>query len=188
MRSLTEITELDAQDRFDLVFAPLPIRLPRFKLVETLSFDLRVAAPTEMARDNGPGIDLRTLQGKDFISLDPFATYQESIERAFSDARTTVNYVCETSSQLAAARLVALGVGCAFLDPFVADTIACPEIVVCRPSPEIRHTYGVHIPPSTAITTEARAFLALTRATVEEARTNGDDAVPSQGFVSGGYA
>ncbi|NQW10192.1 MAG: LysR family transcriptional regulator [Alphaproteobacteria bacterium] len=179
MRSLTEIAELDPQDRFDLVFAPLPIRLPRLELVETLSFDLRVAVTADMIHEDGPDIDLRTLQGKRFVSLDPFATYQESIERAFADAQTTVSYVCETSSQLAAARLVALGVGCAFLDPFVADTVARTGIAIRRPSPKIEHAYGVYAPPSTAITAEARTFLVLTRAAVEEANACGNSSALS---------
>jgi len=52
---------------------------------------------------------------------------------------------------LTAARLVALGVGCAFLDPFVARNMASPAVGVSRVSPAITHSYGIFAPSNTPV-------------------------------------
>lgn len=179
MRSLPEIAELEAQDQFDLVFAPLPVRLQRFEMVDMLRFELRLAGPAALIAGTGDeaggesggetDIALRDLDGVPFVSLDPFASYQESIERAFAGTGAAVSYVCETSSQLTASRLVELGVGCAFLDPFVAAAVAGPGIAIRRPVPGIALAYGVFAPPSMVMSAEAKAFLAMAVAAARQA-------------------
>ena len=70
-----------------------------------------------------------------------------------------VQMACETSSVMAAARLVDLGVGCAFLDPFVARTLNNPTVGIRKLSPHITHSYSILAPSNASISEEARKFL-----------------------------
>ena len=151
MRSLREIVELGPQGYFDLILVPTPVRPPSYDLLETVNFQLLLAGPVDLLPDDGREITVDRLDGLPFISLDPFATYQESVERTLSAAGVAVRFTCETSSVLTAARLVDLGVGCAFLDPFVARTMASPRVAVRRMSPAITQSYGIFAPSNTPV-------------------------------------
>jgi DNA-binding transcriptional LysR family regulator len=118
--------------------------------------------------EGGGETTMQQLDGLPFISLDPFATYQEGVERSFAEAGISVHFVCETSSVLTAARLVELGIGCAFLDPFVADTIVGPKVVSCRVQPPIPHAYGVFAPAKRPLSSETERTLEMIRQVAQE--------------------
>ncbi len=148
--------------------------VPRQDLLETINFQLLLAGPLDLLPDDGAEITVDRLDGLPFISLDPFATYQESVERTLSAAGVAVRFTCETSSVLTAARLVALGVGCAFLDPFVARTMASPTVGISRVSPAITQSYGIFGPSNTPVGEETAQVLDNLRAVV---RDHGQDGV-----------
>lgn len=168
MRSLQEISELGDQGHFDLIIAPAPLRPLQYDLLETIDFDLILAGPIELLPTNSDDISLDQLDGMPLISLDPLATYQESVERTLAAAGVAVQRVCETSSILAAARLVSLGVGCAFLDPFVTQTIAGPTVGLRKITPAIRHSYSILSPTNTPISEETRHILISLRAVIDD--------------------
>jgi len=168
MYSLREIAGLGTESQFDMVFAPLPLRLTHFELIETIDFDLRLAAPAPLLAPGDDATTVQNLDGLPFISLDPFATYQEGVEQRFAQAGINVRYVCETSSVLTAARLVELGVGCAFLDPFVAKAIVSPTVVSRRVQPPITHAYGVFAPTKRPLRGEAERALKMIHEVVRE--------------------
>ena len=141
---------------------PLPIR--RFSFIESVEFELMLAGPSNMLPENDGSIDLERLAGAPFISLDPFATYQESIEAVLGEAGVDVSYVCETSSVVTAAQLVRLGVGCAFLDPFIANTVRGSDIQVSNIRQKLTHSYGIYAPSRDSISREAAEFLETVRA------------------------
>ena len=168
MRSLQEIAELGAQGHFDLIIAPTPARPPHFDLVRSIEFDLRFAGPRSILADKPDEVSVKDLDGVPFISLDPFASYQESVERTLKAANVDVHLACETSSVMAAARLVELGVGCALLDPFVAATINDPTVSVRKLSPRITHRYSVFAPSNALISEETEHFLDSLNNVVDE--------------------
>jgi DNA-binding transcriptional LysR family regulator len=168
MRSLQEIAELGAQGHFDLIIAPTPARPPYYDLVRSIEFDLCFAGPAHLLTTEGDSLSLDQLAGMPFISLDPFATYQESVERALKAADIEVRLACETSSVMAAARLVELGVGCAFLDPFVAQTINNPAVAVRKLTPVITHSYSVFAPSNTPLGDETKYVLECLNAIVDD--------------------
>ena len=168
MYSLREIADLGPEGQFDLLVAPLPLRPTHFELVESIDFDLRVVGPASLLARIGDETTLQQLAGLAFISLDPFATYQEGVEQRFAEAGINVRFVCETSSVLTAARLVELGTGCAFLDPFVADAIVGPKVVSRRVQPPISHAYGVFAPTNRPLRGEAERALGLIREVARE--------------------
>jgi DNA-binding transcriptional LysR family regulator len=170
MRSLREITELRPEDDFDLLVAPMPIPLSRFRLVETIEFELRLAGPSTLIPFSEEAVDLGQLGNLPFISLDPFATYQESIEAILGAAGIDVTYVCETSSVVTAAQLVRLGVGCAFLDPFIASAVRGPGIHIVRLRESLTHAYGVYAPVSGLRSDEAQQFLDTVREHISATR------------------
>ena len=51
------------------------------------------------------------------------------------------------------------GVGCAFLDPFIAATFTGPEVVVAKTAPALPHAYGAHVPSGAEIAPEASRIL-----------------------------
>ena len=163
MRSFREIGDLEPEDNFDLVLAPMPIPLGQFSLVETIEFELRLAGPATLMPASGGPLDLEILDGMPFVSLDPFATYQESIETALHETGVDVGYVCETSSVVTAAQLVRLGVGCAFLDPFIAASVRGPEVRVSKIRQKLTHAYGVYAPSLESLGREAEEFLNTVR-------------------------
>jgi len=168
MYSLEEIVELGRESQFDMLVAPLPLRQTHFELIETINFDLRLVGPAaELANGDGE-TSLKRLDGMDFISLDPFATYQEGVERSFAEAGISVRFVCETSSVLTAARLVELGIGSAFLDPFVAEAISSSKVVSRRVRPPITHAYGVFAPMERPLSGEAERTLDMIRDVARE--------------------
>jgi DNA-binding transcriptional LysR family regulator len=128
MRSQQEFVDLGQHGHFDLIIAPAPIRPPYYDLVQSIEFDLYFAGPIELLPKSGQEMSLSHLSGQPFISLDPFASYQKSVELALKKQKIDVQIACETSSVMAAARIVDLGVGCAFLDPFVAGTLNNPDV------------------------------------------------------------
>jgi DNA-binding transcriptional LysR family regulator len=79
-----------------------------------------------------------------------------------------VRFVCETSSTLTAARLVELGTGCAFLDPFVARSLTSGSVVTCRANPAFGHSYGVFAPQSLPLSDEAGQALDFIREVAAE--------------------
>ncbi len=164
MRSLNEVLGLEPTEGVDIVLAPLPMRPLAFELVQEIRFELELAVPRALMPDtlhpvDGVWPDLAALGTLPFISLDPFASYQESVEAAWSALAIEPNFVCETTSLATAALLSNAGVGCAFLDPFVARRLAGPETVVARLSPPIIHGYGVHVPSGAAPSAEADRML-----------------------------
>ena len=60
---------------------------------------------------------------------------------------------------MTAARLVDLGVGCAFLDPFVARTLNNPAVGVRKLTPHITHSYSILTPSNTLASEEVNNFL-----------------------------
>ncbi len=165
MRSLTEILNLEAADAYDLVIAPLPMRPLAFEPVAEYRFSLVLAAPKSLLPpDVGPvgGIwpDLERLAELPFISLDPFASYQESVETVLARLDLGVRYVAETTSVVTAALMTRAGVGCAFLDPFIAAALTGSEVVVARTRPEVPHAYGAHVPHGAEVAPEASRLLA----------------------------
>ncbi|MHA1108866.1 MAG: hypothetical protein ACTSQV_07100 [Alphaproteobacteria bacterium] len=68
---------------------------------------------------------------------------------------------------------MALGVACAFLDPFVARTMASPTVDVSRASPTITHSYGILAPSNTPVGEETAQILENLRAVI---RDHGQDA------------
>lgn len=164
MRSLTEILNLETGDAFDLVLAPLPMRPLAFELVAEFPFQLVLAVPEGLlARDETPvdGLwpSLERIAQLPFISLDPFASYQESTEAMLSRLGLSVRYVAETTSVVTAALMTRAGVGCAFLDPFIAATFTGPDVLVGRTQPAMPHSYGAHAPRGAEIAPEARRLL-----------------------------
>ncbi|MDF1790704.1 MAG: LysR family transcriptional regulator [Thalassobaculaceae bacterium] len=164
MRSLSEVLGLDQSDQVDVVLAPLPMRPLAFELVHEIPFDLELAVPeallpAEVRPVAGEWPDLSRLAGLPFISLDPFASYQESVEALWSDLDRDPPYVAETTSLASAALLARAGVGCAILDPFVARALAGPQTVCARISPAITHAYGVHVPTGTPMSSEVERML-----------------------------
>ena len=168
MRSLQELNDLGPESRYDLVLAPLPFRPPHFELVESIAFDLRLVLPRGLLPGLGEVVALERLGDLPFISLDPFASYQESVERNLEAAGVAVQFVCETSSTLTAARLVELGTGCAFLDPFVARSLTSGSVVTCRADPAFGHSYGVFAPHSLPLSDEAGQALDFLRQVAAE--------------------
>jgi len=167
MRSLQEISELGDQGHFDLIIAPTPLQPRQYDLLETIDFDLCLAGPTSMLPSMSDDVSLDQLSGLPFISLDPLATYQESVEHTLRTAGVEVQRVCETSSVMAAARLVSLGVGCAFLDPFVARTIVGPSVSLRKIKPAITHSYSILSPNNTPVSEETRQILICLRTVLE---------------------
>lgn len=166
MRSLSEVLSLEATDQADIVLAPLPMRPLAFELVHEIPFELELAVPRHLLSDrirpvDGFWPDLAALGGLPWVSLDPFASYQESVEAAWSALGIEPHYVSETTSLVTAAILARAGVGCAFLDPFVARTLAGPETVIARITPPIVHSYGVHVPVGATPSSEALRMLDL---------------------------
>ena len=164
MRSLAEILNLDAADAFDLVLAPLPMRPLAFEVVAEYTLELVLAVPrTLLPADAKPvdGVwpDFARLVDLPFISLDPFASYQESIEAMLALQGLEVRHVVETTSAVAAALMARSGVGCAFFDPFIAQAFSGPELIVARTSPPVSHAYGAHVPRGAQITPEAARLL-----------------------------
>ncbi len=163
MRSLREISDLGPEEDFDLVLAPMPIPLPRFRLIETIAFELQLAGPSESLPPGDGPIDLGMLEGLAFVSLDPFATYQDSIETVLAESGVDVSYVCETSSVVTAAQLVRLGVGCAFLDPFISGSVRGPGISVLPVSQKLTHAYGIYAPSNGSPSQESMQLLETVR-------------------------
>ncbi len=164
MRSLTEILNLEASDAFDLVLAPLPMRPLAFELVAEFPFQLVLAVPRALLAPNEQPINgiwpnLKRIAQLPFISLDPFASYQESTEAMFNRLGLKVSYVAETTSVVTAALMARAGVGCAFLDPFIVATFAGPEVVVGQTQPAMPHAYGAHVPQGAEIAPEASRLL-----------------------------
>lgn len=159
MRSQLELADLGPQGHFDLIIAPAPIRPVHYELIQSIEFDLYFAGPTELLPKNAQNIPLAQLDGQSFISLDPFARYQDSVERALKKEKIDVRLVCETSSVMAAARLVDLGVGCALLDPFSARTLSNPAVGIRKLTPKITHSYSILAPSNTSIKEEVNCFL-----------------------------
>ena len=178
MRSLAEILLVDAGDAFDLALAPLPAQPFACNLVFKAEFGLALAAPRALLPEGvspreGVWPDLAAFQGLPFISLDPFAAYQERVEQALAGLGISLNYVAETTSVVTAAMLARAGVGCAFIDPFIVDALASPDLVIARTHPEIRLGYGVHAPNGSDISAEAMRFLRIMEGVV--ARGAADD-------------
>ena len=159
MRSQQEFVDLGPHGHFDLIIAPAPTRPPYYDLVQSIEFDLYFAGPLELLPKDGREIPLSNLNGQPFISLDPFSSYQESVERALKKQKIDVQLACETSSLMTAARLVDLGVGCAFLDPFVARTLNNPAVGVRKLTPHITHSYSILTPSNTLASEEVNNFL-----------------------------
>ena len=164
MRSLAEILNLDAADAFDLVLAPLPMRPLAFEVVAEYTLELVLAVPrTLLPADAKPvdGVwpDFARLVDLPFISLDPFASYQESIEAMLALQGLEVRHVVETTSAVAAALNGAVRCSCAFLDPFIAQAFSGPDLIVARTSPPVSHAYGAHVPRGAQITPEAARLL-----------------------------
>ena len=108
---------------------------------------------------NGVWPDLERLARLPFISLDPFASYQESVEAVLARLDLGVHYVAETTSVVTAALMTRAGVGCAFLDPFIAAAFSGPAVMVALTRPEVPHAYGAHVPHGTEVAPEARRLL-----------------------------
>lgn len=164
MRSLSEVLGLDQSDQVDIVLAPLPMRPLAFELVHEVPFDLELAVPEALLPAgvrpvDGVWPDLSLLSGLPFVSLDPFASYQESVEASWSALGLEPPYVAETTSLASAALLARAGVGCAILDPFVARVLAGPNVVTARISPAITHAYGVHVPTGAPMSAEVERML-----------------------------
>ena len=164
MRSLSEILNLEASDAFDLILAPLPMRPLAFDLVAEYPFQLELAVPKTLLspKDNpieGIWPNLERIAQLPFISLDPFALYQESTEAALDGLGLKVKYVAETTSVVTAALMTRAGVGCAFLDPFIAATFTGPEVIVAKTEPALPHAYGAHVPSGAEIAPEASRIL-----------------------------
>ena len=164
MRSLAEILNLETGDAFDLVIAPLPMRPLAFELVAEYPFRLALAVPRALLPTDEEPIDgvwpsLERVAQLPFISLDPFASYQESTEAVLARLGLKVSYVAETTSVVTAALMTRAGIGCAFLDPFIAATFAGAEVVVGRTEPAMPHAYGAHVPRGAEIAPEARRLL-----------------------------
>jgi DNA-binding transcriptional LysR family regulator len=159
MRSQQEFVDLGQHGHFDLIIVPARIRPPYYDLIQSIEFDLYFAGPIELLPKGGQEMSLSHLSGQSLISLDPFENYQESVERALKKKKIDVQMACETSSVMAAARLVDLGVGCAFLDPFVAHTLNNPTVGIRKLSPHITHSYSILAPSNASISEEASKFL-----------------------------
>ena len=164
MRSLSEILNLEVGDAFDLVLAPLPMRPLAFELIAEYPFRLVLAVPHSLlSPEEGPvdGVwpNLERIAQLPFISLDPFASYQESTEAVLARLGLKVNYVAETTSVVTAALMTRAGVGCAFLDPFIAATFTGPNVIVGQTEPAMPHAYGAHVPGGADIAPEARRLL-----------------------------
>ena len=164
MRSLSEVLGLDQSDQVDIVLAPLPMRPLAFELVHEIPFDLKLAVPQSMLPAGvrpvaGEWPNLSLLAGLPFISLDPFASYQESVETSWSALGLEPPYVAETTSLASAALLARAGVGCAILDPFVARALAGPDTVTAQIAPAITHAYGVYVPAGTPMSAEVARML-----------------------------
>ena len=159
MRSLREISDAAPEEDFDLMLAPMPIPLPRFRVVARIDFELHLAGPVSSFPVEDDPIDLGSLGGLPFISLDPFATYQEGIETMLAETGVEVIYVCETSSVVTAAQLVRAGVGCAFLDPYISGSVRGPRVKVVSVRQKLMHAYGIYAPSGGPLSHEATKFL-----------------------------
>lgn len=164
MRSLSEILNLEAVDTFDIVLAPLPMRPLAFELVAEYPFQLALAVPQSLLPPEERPVEgiwpnLERIAQLPFISLDPFASYQESTEAVLDCLGLKVRYVAETTSVVTAALMTRAGVGCAFLDPFIAATFAGPKVVVAQTKPAMPHAYGAHVPRGAGIAPEASRLL-----------------------------
>ena len=166
MKSFRELSELSPEEDFDLVLAPMPIALSQFRLIDTIDFELRIAGPWENLPDADEAIEISMLAGLPFVSLDPFATYQDSIETMLKEFGVKVSFVCETSSVIAAAQLVKLGLGYAFLDPFISDLINGQNIKVVSLQQKLLHKYGIYVPSNGSLSQESMQFLDMIRARV----------------------
>lgn len=107
MRSLNEVLGLELSDGVDIVLAPLPMRPLAFEPVHEIRFDLELAVPKRLMPETLQPIDgtwpaLAELGALPFISLDPFASYQESVEMAWSALAIEPRFVCETTSMATA--------------------------------------------------------------------------------------
>ncbi len=167
MKSFRELSELSPEEDFDLVLAPMPIALSRFRLIDTIDFELRLAGPSENLPDGDEAIEISMLAGLPFVSLDPFATYQDSIETMLKEFDVKVSFVCETSSVVAAAQLVKLGVGYAFLDPFIAGLVDGPSVKVVSIHQKLMHKYGIYVPSNGSLSQESMQFLDTVRSYVK---------------------
>lgn len=159
MRSQMELADLGPHGHFDLIVAPAPTRPLHYDLVHSIEFDLYFAGYVDLLPADTLKMPLSQIDGQPFISLDPFARYQDSVERALKKHKIDVRLVCETSSVTAAARLVDLGVGCAFLDPFSARTLSNPAVGARKLTPGITHSYSILAPANTPIREETNYFL-----------------------------
>lgn len=172
MRSLTEILNLEASDTFDIVIAPLPMRPLAFELAAEYPFKLVLAVPRALLPPGQEPVDgvwpsLACLAELPFISLDPFASYQESTEAVLARLGLKVSYMAETTSVVTAALMTRAGVGCAFLDPFIAAAFTGPEVVIGRTTPPMPHAYGAHVPRGADISPETRRLLNAIEQVVE---------------------
>ena len=55
--------------------------------------------------------------------------------------------------------MVRLGVGCAFLDPFIAASVRGPEVRVSKVRQKLTHAYGVYAPSTESLSREVEEFL-----------------------------
>ena len=68
---------------------------------------------------------------------------------------------CETSSVMADAWLLDLGVGCAFLDLLVARTLNNPKVGIRKLTPHITHSYSILAPSNASTSKKVRKFLKI---------------------------
>ena len=104
-------------------------------------------------------IDLGSLGGLPFISLDPFAIYQEGIKTLLAETSVEVNYVCEISSVVTVVHLVRAGVGCAFLNPYISGSVRGTRVKVVPVRQILMHAYGIYALSGGPLSHEASKFL-----------------------------
>lgn len=126
-----------------------------------IDFALELIAPLGRFDPNLAPLDIRTLDGCEFISLDPFARFQADIESTIAGAGARVRYACETTSVIAALRLVQLGVGCTFVDPFVADSVTGDTCTRHITDPPLPGAYSIFTRPGNPMNADTRLMLKL---------------------------
>jgi DNA-binding transcriptional LysR family regulator len=153
------------QEHFDLGVAVLPLVHPRLKVEPICG----VEAVVVMRRDHPLAalrrIGLAELLAHDLVVTHPRSLLRQGLEHHCREAGLTPRYRFEASNGAVVCQMVALGLGVALSDPFVAMSTPAPELVMRPFASPIPLPYGLFFPawqPRPAIVNQLAELVAET--------------------------
>ncbi|WP_120009511.1 LysR family transcriptional regulator [Teichococcus vastitatis] len=149
------------QEHFDLGVTVLPLAHAGLK-VEPLC---EVEAVAVMRRDHPlaalPQVTVEDLTGHDMVVTHPRSLLRQGLEQHCRDAGVTPRCRFEASNGVVVCQMVALGLGVALADPFVARSSPAPQMVMRAFAPSIPVSYGLFFPTWQPRSDMVRDFAAL---------------------------